>query len=1085
MRNFKKFLSLALAMLMVCSMTVLTTGATETNANYLEAAQQLAAIGVMKGDENGNLMLDKHVTRYQAALFFVQAITGKTDSSVWNADKSAIFTDVPEYGTAIDYLANLGLIVGRGNGIYGYNDTITYQEMLTLAVRALGYERENMAYPYDYILEAQKLGLTKNITNVNFKAEMKRDETARLIWDMLGTELAITDPISGETVYPGKQDESAYGLIVGPGKIKRETYLEKSGFASGKIVVTVTAFTPAKGKEEIDTVTVQYGDTSYTLAAKDLGITEATAKIEYLGLPLTLFVNCKAEEFFDKYDVDASESDARVVFVNTEALHFVQNLGDAGSIRYTEPTSGASYITLGGVKFASDKYDVTVYEFGADGWKQTDGETFKTNLLHDAKKGYIGANSNGAVRYVVRETKEGGETVKTLHIYYTPYLFGQYFVRTLKDLTTGKDASFVTVGSYEADKVENKDGVQSNFVEYLLGTSSKVTASTVSVSKRNGEAAKSVTLAGEKIASGEFMFYYYNALDNILTVAANHGGFRQGKLTGTSEGKQTVKIGGVQHGFGFKGAMNAPYASYAANKALIGTIMENFVSGKDNVRYVTVDGNIVYMDSFTGTESETTYPFALVSVEPALLAELMGVEESKLVYTDTLVLDEEGFALIAVLNTESGKWELKSLGKMHMHYNTETGKYAVSGDLGMYAEYAALMGENFAKYAEYQALRTALVGGKLFAIVDAKADVLELGTVSGAVAHGTVSEGLLFSDVSNKTNPITASETGTPARVALDGDTLIVLIDGEGNIGVRRGVQKEKYSVKGNAKIYAATSKMIVAVIEEPTFVGGFESATAWGESRAASANETYYVALEGSEIHFEASEEGIAEKYTVTVKNLLDLRTMQVVESYVFHTNASLTLSTGKVLYANEQGVLSESDKTIAEAFAAARQLAANANGITLQQIAPSDITFTDAETVVIAGMQLPSALAGVQASVLTIDCTGLDREQYDFDRLALNVAFDAENGLGANEIEISEGFSGYAYTLSGDITEEIHEPTEGILDQFILRSAGQEILVPLADAGTYEGAASITVTLRILASYNEETGILTLNVAKILSAM
>ncbi|MBQ5390341.1 MAG: hypothetical protein IIU58_05480, partial [Clostridia bacterium] len=79
MRNFKKFLSLALAMLMVFSMTVLTAGAKAADADYIDAAQQLAAIGVMKGDENGDLMLDKQVTRYQAALFFVQAITGKTD----------------------------------------------------------------------------------------------------------------------------------------------------------------------------------------------------------------------------------------------------------------------------------------------------------------------------------------------------------------------------------------------------------------------------------------------------------------------------------------------------------------------------------------------------------------------------------------------------------------------------------------------------------------------------------------------------------------------------------------------------------------------------------------------------------------------------------------------------------------------------------------------------------------------------------------------------------------------------------------------------------------------------------------------
>ena len=500
-----------------------------------------------------------------------------------------------------------------------------------------------------------------------------------------------------------------------------------------------------------------------------------------------------------------------------------------------------------------------------------------------------------------------------------------------------------------------------------------------------------------------------------------------------------------------------------------------------------VDGNIVYLERYAGEKSAATYGFALVTVDPAILAELMGTTEDKLEYTDAFVLDENGHVAIAVLNTESGEWELKALKKMHKDYNSDTQKYAVSGDMGMYAEYADLMGDSFAKYAEYQALAGALRGGRLFTVVDAREDVLDLGTVGGAVEYGESAEGLIFSDVANKTNKITADPDVTAARVTLDANTVIVVIDGEGNIGVRRGVQKAKYTVSGNAKFYAASSDLIVAVIDTPTFAGGFANAAAWGESRAAVTSETYYVALPSSEIHFETSGEGVAEKYTVTVTNLLDLRTLKVVDERSFHTDTVISLDLGKVLYADAQGVITESDKSIAEAFKAAALLEGNANNITMVDIEASDLTFADADTVTIAGgaLNLPNALAGVVANVVTIDHTGLDAEDYDFDRLALNVAFDAENGLGGNELEISEGFSGYEYLLLGDISEQIHEPTEGILDQFILDSEGMEILVPLTDANTYEGAASITVTLKIMASYNEDTGVLTLNVAKILTAM
>ena len=147
MRNLKKFLALVLATMMLLSVAVISTSAAE-KGDYLDAAQHLAALQVMKGNENGDLMLENGVTRYQAALFFVQALTGETETTVWNADKkSAYFTDVPEYGTAIDHAYGIGLILGRGNGVYGYNDAITYQDMLVMAVRALGYETEDMSYP--------------------------------------------------------------------------------------------------------------------------------------------------------------------------------------------------------------------------------------------------------------------------------------------------------------------------------------------------------------------------------------------------------------------------------------------------------------------------------------------------------------------------------------------------------------------------------------------------------------------------------------------------------------------------------------------------------------------------------------------------------------------------------------------------------------------------------------------------------------------------------------------------------------------------------------------------------------------------
>ena len=182
---------------------------------------------------------------------------------------------------------------------------------------------------------------------------------------------------------------------------------------------------------------------------------------------MTLYVNCKAEDFFSKYDVDKDDADAKIVFTDSDALTTVENLGDAGKIRVIKNEDGTSQILLDGVKYTTDKYATAFYSF-----TKTTGDAFLKNFAYTAKDGYTGANSNGAVKFIVRETKQGDDTIKTLHIYYMPYAFGQYFTRTLRDAFTSKDTSFVTIGTYAAEKIENKDGVKSNFVETLLGTPS-------------------------------------------------------------------------------------------------------------------------------------------------------------------------------------------------------------------------------------------------------------------------------------------------------------------------------------------------------------------------------------------------------------------------------------------------------------------------------------------------------------------------------------------------------------------------------------------------------------------------------------
>lgn len=192
--NAKKSLCAALALFALLTAAIGVSGAADENElplspiknDYTAAAEKLQELGILKGDGNGDLMLENTVTRYQTALFFAQILTGKTETSVWNQKKNSdCFTDVIDYAGAIDMLAKDGKIIGIGGGRFGYNSNILYRDMLVLCVRLLGEESEGMTYPADYLSKANSLGLCSNIDTAP-DAELRRGETAQLMFNLLG-----------------------------------------------------------------------------------------------------------------------------------------------------------------------------------------------------------------------------------------------------------------------------------------------------------------------------------------------------------------------------------------------------------------------------------------------------------------------------------------------------------------------------------------------------------------------------------------------------------------------------------------------------------------------------------------------------------------------------------------------------------------------------------------------------------------------------------------------------------------------------------------------------------------------------------
>lgn len=1060
----KRLFSFVLAIVMIFSMTAFA-GAVETD--YNDAASHLAALDILKGDGKGNLMLDQNVTRYQAALFFVQALTGKTDVEIWNADKvSGVFSDVTQYGTAIDYAHGIGLILGRGNGVYGPNDNITYQDMLVMAVRALGYETDKMNYPYGYILAADKLGLTNDIDLVNYKAYLTRGETAQLMWNMLMTEVAYVDPLTGNILYP---NETGLTDTIVDTKVDRVILLDKAGYTSDELAFTITEFIPANEKDE-DSVDWVKLDNGWVINAADLGITADTPKVSYLGLGGTLYINCDATDFETKYE----DGEANIVVYDFDDYTTVTNLSD--KIRYTD-----GVLSIDGIKFKN--YNISFRTFGTNGWEDAETTITENLFVYDSKDGYD-ENTNPycsvAYRTYIDENKKD-----CVEILYTGFAFGQYNVREIDD------EKYPVIATYEDTAVKNLDDEMSNFVEYLVGYNKQINANTTKVTNKQGENALSVTMAGEAVEAGDFMFYAYNSVDNILTVANVVGGFETGRLNAMNTSKETVKINGTNYEFGFDGFtanFDSDFDSYEAN--IKADYIDELEVGKNNVKYILVNGKIVYMEPTSETSTDSYFDYAIISTAKDTFVDELEIDEDdydEIVAEYEGIYVEDGQAKVAMLNLETGAWELVTIGTVVDTWVADNEEFNNEHDVTKAVELLDIQALASMKQVHQDAI-AAFKNLTANAIVAVVAEEDGIYTIAANEADffvfGSTKHGLLFSDNNAKTNAITADDEINAERVTLDDETVVVVVSGT-TVAVRVGVQGAEDSVATtDGSFYAAASDLIVLVADDITLDAKYTNLADWNRGVASSGLDVvYYYTTVTTGVELENNEED-EETYILTITDLYNLNTNEMVESVQVvvdeATDPLAAISGAGYILVAEGDDIAEVSETFAEIVLKIAQ-AENENFA-----AAISVDFVNADTIAIDPVYTDADAVEVVANVITINNVE-DAEEYDFTEAVLNKVWtdaDEDNKFGAEDVETFVGDIATLYwSVELNLDEavvEINEPTAGIFDNYYTEIVDNGILVPLADANDFKDALAVTVTYTFVAV--EEDGIVTLNIYRVL---
>ncbi len=192
MKNLSKVLAVVLALAMALSMVSFAAYTdVEAGADCEEAVTVLSALEILKGYEDGSFKPEATITRAEFATVVIRLL-GLADTATGGA---TIFTDVAADHWANGYIAlaaQQGIVNGYGDGRFGPEDPVKYQEAIKMVVAALGYTPmadANGGYPGGYQVVASQKGILAGISGAKANEPATRGVVAQLAYNSLDVPL--------------------------------------------------------------------------------------------------------------------------------------------------------------------------------------------------------------------------------------------------------------------------------------------------------------------------------------------------------------------------------------------------------------------------------------------------------------------------------------------------------------------------------------------------------------------------------------------------------------------------------------------------------------------------------------------------------------------------------------------------------------------------------------------------------------------------------------------------------------------------------------------------------------------------------
>lgn len=197
-KNLKKVISSVAALTMVASSVAafaVDFPDVESTASYAQAVQELSALDVISGYDDGTFGPDKLVTRAEITKMIVDALAER--SSAEASTESTKFADVSADHWAKGYInqgvAN-GFIAGMSDTEFDPDANVTYVQAQKMLVSAIGYEtyaQVQGGWPTGYKTYAASLDITKGISGITDSTELTRAQVAQMIDNAMDAPLCV------------------------------------------------------------------------------------------------------------------------------------------------------------------------------------------------------------------------------------------------------------------------------------------------------------------------------------------------------------------------------------------------------------------------------------------------------------------------------------------------------------------------------------------------------------------------------------------------------------------------------------------------------------------------------------------------------------------------------------------------------------------------------------------------------------------------------------------------------------------------------------------------------------------------------